>query len=95
MSTISGRLAAHCNEVGILLAEVSRTAQLHPGFRLAGAVSHLARARELLAEEVEALAEGGRREEASSAGRPAAARQDDTPVDGIPQVPSGPTHDRE
>ena len=95
MNKIRDRLAAHCNELGILLAEVSRTDKLHSGFRLAGAVSHLARARVLLAEELAALAEGGRRDEASSAGRPAAAREDDTPVEGIRQVPSGPTRDRD
>jgi len=44
MSEIRERLHAHRNDALVLLEEVTRTAQLHSGFRLAGAVGHLARA---------------------------------------------------
>jgi hypothetical protein len=58
MSELRDRLEAHRNDSLVLLKEASRTAQLYAGFRLAGAVSHLARAQVLLAEELEALSAG-------------------------------------
>lgn len=56
MSEIRNRLEAHRRDALILLREVSHTATLHEGFRLAGAVGHLARAQVLLVEEMEGLA---------------------------------------
>jgi hypothetical protein len=53
----------------ILLQEASRTAQLYEGVCLADAVSHLARAQVLLAEELESL--GWSEQEASAEGEPA------------------------
>ena len=51
----------------MLLQEVSRTALLHSGFRLAGTVSHLARAQALLEEELEGLPDTSKQEGAASA----------------------------
>ncbi len=56
MNKIRNRLELHRKEALLLLQEVSHTATLHDGFRLAGAVSHLARAQVLLAEEMNGLA---------------------------------------
>lgn len=56
MSEIRQRLEAHRDDAEVLLQQVSRTATMHEGFRLAGAVGHLARAQVLLAEELKGLA---------------------------------------
>lgn len=87
MSEIRHRLEVHRNDALVLLQELTRTAQLHAGFRLAGAVGHLARAQVLLAEELEGLL-GRSKEEATSGrfGAPSPESQDDTPVDGIKGV---------
>jgi hypothetical protein len=82
MSEIRDRLAAHQNDVRVVLQEVSRTSQLHAGFRLACAVSHLARAQTLLAEELDGLP--GETEQPETSPKIAATpREEDTPVDGI------------
>jgi hypothetical protein len=68
MSEIEDRLAAHRNDARVLLQEVSRTAQLHAGFRLACAVSHLARAQALLGEELDDLRSRSKQERNSPGG---------------------------
>jgi hypothetical protein len=85
MSDVRERLEAHRNDASVLLEQVSRTARTHEGFRLAGAVGHLARAQVLLTEELFGLPEGSKPEDGSSGGcalQPAD-RGDDTPLDGI------------
>ena len=52
MSDVRERLESHRKDVLILLQEASRTAELYEGVSLADAVSHLARAQALLAEEL-------------------------------------------
>ncbi len=64
MNKIRNRLELHRKEALLLLQEVSHTATLHDGFRLAGAVSHLARAQVLLAEEMDGLGGGAKPEPA-------------------------------
>ncbi|HEV8579922.1 MAG TPA: hypothetical protein VGX68_12670 [Thermoanaerobaculia bacterium] len=83
MSEIRERLKAHRLDVLVLLQEVSHTATLFSGFRLAGAVGHIARAQVLLAEELFGLSGGSEGVETSSSADPAAALEDATPVDGI------------
>jgi hypothetical protein len=79
------RLEVHRTDALVLLEEVSRTARAHEGFRLAGAVGHLARAQVLLAEELFGLPERSKPEDGASEGFAvrSAERGDDTPVDGI------------
>jgi hypothetical protein len=81
MNGIRQRLEAHRDDVLVLLEETTRTARLYEGFRLAGAVSHLARAQALLGEELEVLVGGSKQEEAGEP--PAVANEDATPIDGI------------
>jgi len=84
MSEVRSRLEAHRKDVLVLLKEVSHTAQLHDGFRLAGAVGHIARAQVLLAEELFGLPEGAERPASTkSPGAPTAQFSDDTPAEGI------------
>lgn len=77
MAEIRERLESHRQDALILLQELTRTAALYEGFRLAGAVGHLARAQVLLAEELEGLPRGSKQEPASAAGGPQS--QDETP----------------
>ncbi|HEV8582073.1 MAG TPA: hypothetical protein VGX68_23640 [Thermoanaerobaculia bacterium] len=88
MNGIRQRLEAHRDDVLVLLEETTRTARLYEGFRLAGAVSHLARAQALLGEELENLAGGSKQEEASAGEQLAVANEDDTPIDGISPAPT-------
>jgi hypothetical protein len=85
MSEIRERLQAHRKDTLILLQEVTRTAAMHEGFRLAGAVGHLARAQVLLAEELHSLPGGPQPEAASSTGTPPS--EDATPVNGVRLTP--------
>jgi hypothetical protein len=65
MSDVRERLESHRKDVLILLQEASRTAQLYEGVCLADAVSHLARAQALLAEELDGLSDASKQEEGS------------------------------
>ena len=89
MSEIRHRLEAHRNDVLILLDEAAQTARFHEGFRLAGAISHLARAQALFAEELDGLPAASEERGASSQGEPAMAGEDATPVDGIHRKKKG------
>ncbi|HEV8581374.1 MAG TPA: hypothetical protein VGX68_20095 [Thermoanaerobaculia bacterium] len=82
MSEIRERLEAHRLDALVLLGAISTTATLHSGFRLAGAVGHIARAQALLAEELFSLP-GESKPEKTAAGEPAGAGEDETPIDGI------------
>jgi hypothetical protein len=82
MTEIRHRLEVHRNDALVLLEEVTRTARLHEGFRLAGAVGHLARAQVLLAEELDGLPAVSKQEPASSEGG-GEVPEDETPADGI------------
>ena len=64
MSEIRNRLEAHRSDVLVLLDEAAQTARFHEGFRLAGAISHLARAQALFAEELSGLPEVSKEEKA-------------------------------
>lgn len=78
-------LETHRQDALVLLQTVSRTAQLYEGFRLAGAVGHLARAQELLSEELEGLPRKPEPKPVSPQSRAASTfeSQDDTPLNGI------------
>ena len=80
MSEIRERLEAHRKDALVLLQQVTGTARLHEGFRLAGAVGHLARAQVLIAEELFGLPGESKQEKPSSGGE--SAGEDDTPPDG-------------
>ena len=83
MSELKDRLTAHRNDALALLGQVSRTAQLHSGFRLAGAVSHIARAQVLLAEELESLVGVSKPGGDSSITESGEGEEESTPVNGI------------
>ena len=55
--SIRDRLEVHRKDVLALLEQVTATAKLHPGSELAGAISNIARAQMLLAEELDYLAD--------------------------------------
>lgn len=82
MSEIHERLEVHRQDALVLLREVSHTAALHSGFRLAGAVGHIARAQVLLTEELFGLP-GESKQEKTSGSKAAGASEDETPIDGI------------
>jgi hypothetical protein len=86
MREVRRRLEAHRNDALVLLEETTRTARLYEGFRLAGAVSHLARAQALLREELDNLVGGSKQEEAGE--QPSVANEDATPIDGISPAPA-------
>ncbi len=81
MNEIRERLAVHRQDALFLLQAVTGTATLYDGFRLAGAVGHLARAQVLLAEELISLPCGSKQATAGAAGEPG--NEDETPVDGV------------
>ncbi len=81
MTEIRERLEAHWQDVLVLLQEVGKTAIQHTGFRLAGAVGHLARAQVLLAEELEGLPRGSEKAPVSVEGR--LRDEEATPAEGI------------
>ena len=80
MNEIRERLEAHRFDVLVLLQEISKTAALHDGFRLAETVGHIARAQVLIAEELFGLP--GESKE-TGAREPAGTREDDTPIEGL------------
>lgn len=81
MAAIRERLEAHRKDVLMILHEASRTATLFEGFRLAGAVGHLARAQALLSEELEGLPRASKQETVSGESEPR--NEDETPMEGI------------
>ncbi len=81
MSEIRERLEAHRQDALLLLREISATAVRYTGFRLAGAVGHLARAQVLLTEELEGLPVVSKQEAGSPVSK--ARNEDETPVEGI------------
>ncbi len=81
MTEIRERLEAHWQDVLVLLQEVGKTAIQQTGFRLAGAVGHLARAQVLLAEELEGLPRVSKQEATSAVSGPH--DEDATPAGGI------------
>jgi hypothetical protein len=95
MSEIRRRVEAHRNDALVLLEEVTRTARLYEGFRLAGAVGHLARVQVLLAEELDGLPGVSKQEAArSQSGGPPSTDLEETPADGLRGVKRkpGPGH---
>jgi len=82
MSEIRHRLEVHRNDALVLLEEVTRTARLHEGIRLAGALGHMAQAQVLLAEELFSLSDAAEGEPQFTAER-STQSNDDTPVDGV------------
>jgi hypothetical protein len=93
MTEIRHRLEAHRKDALVLLEETAKTARLYEGFRLAGAVCHIARAQVLLTEEIEGFSGSSAQEASSATGSVGSSAQNDdpTPVDGIRFLVEDPT----
>lgn len=83
MGEVRHRIEAHRDDVSVLLEQANQTAKLYSGFRLAGAVGHLARAQALLKEELAILAEEETSPPLKDTTEPSSVANDETPVDGI------------
>jgi hypothetical protein len=89
MSDIRNRLESHRLDVLVLMDETAQTARFHEGFRLAGAISHLARAHALLSEELDGLPSVSK--EPPSPPQKPAADPDETSPEAVRIVRSKPT----
>lgn len=83
MSGLRQRLETHRHDALLLLREITHTATAHAGFRLAGAVGHIARAQELLAEELRGLPEVCKDSASSQECGEPSVDLEETPADGI------------